>query len=233
MTQLDQTGGDRVIYRCLLGLTVVTGVVDAVSFLRLGHIFTANMTGNVVFLGFALAGETEISAARSSTALASFACGGFLGGRISAKVGASTQSLLIAMTIETALLLCSAAGASLERSHSSTALVYPVLVLMAIAMGVRNAVVRRLGVRDLTTTVLTMTITGLAADSQLGGGRGDRSRARMLPILMMGAGAFGGALVLRAFGLAAALAAAAVFVAALAMYVIARRRTQADIEPAS
>jgi uncharacterized membrane protein YoaK (UPF0700 family) len=60
------SGDDGAIGRSLLGLTVVTGVVDAVSFLGLGHIFTANMTGNVVFLGFALGGGAgaEESASR-------------------------------------------------------------------------------------------------------------------------------------------------------------------------
>ena len=37
----------------LLGLTVVTGLIDAFSYLALGHVFVANMTGNVVFLAFA------------------------------------------------------------------------------------------------------------------------------------------------------------------------------------
>jgi uncharacterized membrane protein YoaK (UPF0700 family) len=41
----------RTTVAALLGLTVVTGLVDAVSYLRLGRVFVANMTGNVVFLG--------------------------------------------------------------------------------------------------------------------------------------------------------------------------------------
>src|SRR5467141_4011702 len=65
----------------LLGLTVVTGLVDAVSYLALGHVFTANMTGNVVFLGFAIAGAKDLSVARSSTALVAFMLGAALGGR--------------------------------------------------------------------------------------------------------------------------------------------------------
>src|SRR6266566_1919803 len=59
----------------LLVLTGVTGLVDAVSFLGLGHIFTANMTGNVVFLGFAAAGVPGLSVARSSTSLVAFLAG--------------------------------------------------------------------------------------------------------------------------------------------------------------
>src|SRR5438046_8904080 len=66
----------------LLGLTVVTGLVDAVSYLALGHVFTANMTGNVVFLGFAAAGGNGLSAPRSGTAVVAFLLGAVIGGRM-------------------------------------------------------------------------------------------------------------------------------------------------------
>ncbi|MCI0624370.1 MAG: DUF1275 domain-containing protein, partial [Acidobacteria bacterium] len=64
----------------LLILTLVTGVVDAVSVLALGHIFTANMTGNIVFLGFAVAGASGFSVVRSSLSLIAFLVGAVLGG---------------------------------------------------------------------------------------------------------------------------------------------------------
>src|SRR5271166_3984558 len=70
----------------LIALTVVTGVVDAASYLKLGHVFVANMTGNVVFLGFALAGASGLSAITSLAALASFMLGAFAGGRLIARV---------------------------------------------------------------------------------------------------------------------------------------------------
>src|SRR2546426_2711646 len=70
------------LVRALIGLTVVTGLVDAISFLGLGHIFTANMTGNVVFLGFAAGGAPGISAARSIRALCAFAGRRACGGRL-------------------------------------------------------------------------------------------------------------------------------------------------------
>jgi len=60
----------------LLVLTVVTGLVDATSYLKLGHVFVANMTGNVVFLGFGIAGAGGISVWASLTALGSFLVGG-------------------------------------------------------------------------------------------------------------------------------------------------------------
>ena len=70
------------LVRALIGLTVVTGLVDAISFLGLGHIFTANMTGNIIFLGFAVSGAPGISAARSIAALCAFAAGSVCGGRL-------------------------------------------------------------------------------------------------------------------------------------------------------
>src|ERR1051325_4533916 len=75
------------LVRALLGMTFVTGLVDAVSFLSLGHIFTANMTGNVVLLGVATAGVPEVSVARSLTALPAFLAGAAAGGRILAGSG--------------------------------------------------------------------------------------------------------------------------------------------------
>src|SRR6266849_6945275 len=82
---------ERVIPYALLGLTVVTGLVDAVSFLSLGHVFTANMTGNIVFLAFATAHVSGLSIARSLTALLAFLVGAVLGGRVMARASADSQ----------------------------------------------------------------------------------------------------------------------------------------------
>src|SRR5438309_5431358 len=72
---------EKVIPYALLGMTAVTGLVDAVSFLSLGRVFTANMTGNVVLLAFATAHVSGLSIARSLTALLTFLVGAILGGR--------------------------------------------------------------------------------------------------------------------------------------------------------
>ena len=72
----------------LLALTVVTGLVDAFSYLVLGRVFVANMTGNVVFLGFALAGAGGFSIAASLVALGAFSLGALAGGRLSTQLGA-------------------------------------------------------------------------------------------------------------------------------------------------
>lgn len=66
----------------LVVLTFVSGLVDAVSYLGLDHVFVANMTGNVALLGFALAGDRELSGAASILALAAFLLGAWAAGRL-------------------------------------------------------------------------------------------------------------------------------------------------------
>jgi uncharacterized membrane protein YoaK (UPF0700 family) len=178
---------------------VVTGLVDATSYMKLGHVFVANMTGNVVFLGFGIAGAAGISVWASLTALGSFLVGGGGGGRIGAH-WSSDRGRHLTVTTSTELLLVAAAlvVAALSTHQIGTASRYVVISLLAIAMGVQNAAARRLAVPDLTTTVLTMTLTGLAADAALSGGRGSKIGRRALSVAAMLLGALvGGALVLK------------------------------------
>src|SRR5215469_14900630 len=94
----------------LLAMTAVTGVVDAVSFLAMGHVFTANMTGNVVLLGFALAGASGLSVSRSSVALIAFLAGAIVGGRITLHFS-DRRWISSAFLAEASLLALSAAVA--------------------------------------------------------------------------------------------------------------------------
>jgi uncharacterized membrane protein YoaK (UPF0700 family) len=185
----------------LLALTVVTGIVDAVSFLGPGHVFTANMTGNVVFLGFAVAGAPGLSISRSLVSLFTFLVGAAIGGRLGAAMADSRRKAwLIAASLIEGLLLFAAALASLGIDHHwafPESSLYAGIVLTALAMGLRNATVRRLAVPDLTTTVLTLTLTGLAADSSLAGGANSRIVRRIASVLLMFAGAAIGTLLLR------------------------------------
>lgn len=182
----------------LLALTAVTGIVDAVSFLALGHVFTANMTGNVAFLGFALGGASGLSIRRSVLALFAFMAGAVAGGRIVAKEDTS-RWVVQALTIEAILLLGAAdAGLGLTVPAPGNALrIGIVIAFTAIAMGIRNAAVRKLAVPDLTTTVLTLTVTGLVAESALAGGTNPRWLRRGGAVFAMLGGAAAGALLLR------------------------------------
>ena len=192
------TTKDRLPF-ALVTLTFATGLVDAVSFLGLGRIFTANMTGNIVILGFAVVGVPGLSFARSFTSLMAFLAGAALGGRLALRLAAERWRWLLAAGLTEGSLLFAAAfvstGFDTVTSTPSSRL-YSIIVLTAVAMGLRNATVRRLAVPDLTTTVLTLTVTGLAADSSLAGGNNPRLGRRVASVMSMFGGAALGALLL-------------------------------------
>jgi uncharacterized membrane protein YoaK (UPF0700 family) len=194
----------------LVAMTVVTGVVDAVSYLALGHVFVANMTGNVVFLGFALAGAGGLSVPASLVALAAFVCGAAAGGRIGARFGDRRSAHLRAANSVTATLLVAAAVlAAIAGQPPSSWLRYVLVAAMALAMGVQNAMARSLAVPDLTTTVLTMTLTGIAADPSVGIGSGRQIGRRLIAVGAMLGGALVGALLVTHVDIALPLAIAA------------------------
>jgi uncharacterized membrane protein YoaK (UPF0700 family) len=184
----------------LLGLTAVTGLIDAVSYLALGRVFTANMTGNVVFLGFAAAGAPGLSVARSAAALVAFLAGAAIGGRLGVRMGGGPRHRWtgVAFGAEAGLLLAATLVCLGTQSGTpDVGRLYSVIVLTGLAMGLRNATVRKLGVPDLTTTVLTLTLTGLAAESILGEGKPQRSATRAGSVVTMLVGAVVGAWLLR------------------------------------
>jgi len=185
----------------LYALTAVSGIVDAVSYLGLGRVFTANMTGNVVLLGFAIAGAPGLSIPRSLTALLAFLAGAVLGGRIASRMSSGPQHLWVGVAFgaEAVLLFCAAAASIGPGSAPSIdpTRVYAVIVLTAVAMGMRNAVVRKIGLPDMTTTVLTLTLTALASESSLAGGNNSGWQHRVAAVALMFVGAAGGVLLLR------------------------------------
>ncbi|MYV98579.1 YoaK family protein [Streptomyces sp. SID3343] len=216
----------------LVLLTVVTGLVDAVSYLELGRVFVANMTGNVVFLGFAFAGAPGLSVLASFAALGAFLAGAATGGRLGSAfavrrvrflaIGVSVQSVLIA-----AALVVAATGAGI-----GTARRYAMILLLGLAMGIQNAVARRLAVPDLTTTVLSQTLTGFAADTRFVGGPGSRAGRRLLSALAMAVGAFAGATLVLRTDIVAALVVPLVLLVGIAIFGYAfdrrERREHAD-----
>src|SRR5215472_511274 len=102
--------GTKRVMTALTTLTFSTGLIDALSFIALGHVFTANMTGNVVFLAFALAGVQGLSAARSAASLLAFMAGALCGGILNVRHSGWTQSRLLkqSIAIEATLLLVAA-----------------------------------------------------------------------------------------------------------------------------
>jgi uncharacterized membrane protein YoaK (UPF0700 family) len=198
----------------LIGLTVVTGLVDAFSYLSLGHVFVANMTGNVVFLAFALTGAPGFSLLASVAALGAFSVGALAGGRLTTTVGHHRGHMLVLVSSGQAILMAvSAVVVSVAHSPSTGAARYLLIVVLSVSMGAQNAVARALAVPDLTTTVLTLTITGISADSRIAGGTGSKIGRRLVSALSMFIGALvGAALVLKVNRVAAMLVALVILV---------------------
>lgn len=183
---------DKLTTVALLLLTFATGLIDAVSVLVLGHVFVANMTGNVIFLGFWFAPHSGVDMTAAVVAFAGFVAGAVLGGRFARHLDYETRLWLTAAlgTEVLALLTMSIlAGAGVLDYHDNTKLV--LIAGLALVFGSQNAAARQFGVQELSTTVLTSTIVALGVESRLAGGTGEREKLRYTVILTM----FGGAMV--------------------------------------
>lgn len=211
----------------LLLLTTSTGIIDAVSYLALDRVFTGNMTGNVLFLGFALVGVGGIPFLNNALALGGFVVGSIVGGRAVGwghEPGTFPRGSLLTLSIgAVAVVALTVLWGVLGELPEPTVLV--VTVLLAIVMGAQVSAVKPIGNSDVTTIVVTNTIANLARDSRLGGGRGQRWVQRLLAVVCMGVGAALGAWAIALWSGAVALGiAAAVFIAAIAVLVVAARR---------
>jgi uncharacterized membrane protein YoaK (UPF0700 family) len=205
---------------------VSTGLVDAVSILGLGRVFVANMTGNVVFVGFALAGAPGFSLAASLIALAGFLGGARLGGAAVQRRGGGRCVLLRdVVAVELVLVGVAATIATLDGAPLADATRDWLVALIAVGLGAQNAVARHLAVPDITTSVLTMTLTGIAADLRTGNPRVRLRRG--LSIAAMLAGAYLGAALTLHAGIASALwTAAAVLAMVLAGAAVGAQRSR-------
>ena len=182
--------------QALLVLTFTTGIVDAVSFLGLGNVFTANMTGNVVLLGFGIAGAGGLPIAAPFASLFAYAFGAIGGGRVARHV-VKERLLTTALAIEVVLLAVAAVLAVTTTITPGEAAAYVLIIALAFVMGLRSACIRRLGASDISTVVLTMLLVDLASESPFAGGSGLGTLRRSSAVVVMGAGALAGALLLR------------------------------------
>ncbi len=214
----EPDGPSRPLVLSLALLTVVSGIVDAVSYLGLGHVFTANMTGNVVLVGFGIAGAPGFSVAASLCALGAFVVGAIAGGRLALRVTRKRSLLITAITLEAGFTVAAAVIAATVAVLGQGWPRYTVIAVLAFAMGIRNSVVRRMGVADMTTTVVTTTLTGLASDSWLAGGKNPNATRRATSVVCMFVGALVGAALVVHLHPGWALGLASVLVVALAVY---------------
>jgi uncharacterized membrane protein YoaK (UPF0700 family) len=199
----------------LLLLTVSTGVVDADSYLALDRVFTGNMTGNVLFLGFAIAGVAGIPFVNNAIALIGFIVGTVISARV---VGREHAGFLprrsMWMLVAGGLLAIALATTWTILGKLDQPVLLALTFLLAVVMGSQAASVRPIGNADVTTIVVTNTLANLVRDSRIAGGRFDNWVPRLLAIVAMGVGAAIGATVIHFMGGSMALYAAMVFYAA-------------------
>lgn len=192
----------------------VCGLVDAACFLSLGEVFAEMMTGNLLLIAFYLGTGHPVSAyAANAMAVAAFVLGAVIAGRIVRGRHGHTR---FGFFIEWAFLAL-AVGFSLTLPlDTSTVARFALICTLALAMGMQNALMRKHGVPDLATNVMTLTLTALVADSALGGGTNERWQRRFASISVFAAGALLGALLTTRIGpWAPLLAALLVFSTAL------------------
>ena len=153
---MDLPVAPRRLVGALLILTAVTGLIDAVSYLRMGHVFVANMTGNVVFLGLALDPGSGLSLPAAAVAIGGFLAGAVVGGRLAVHLVDRPRAWLrTAFTVQAAILavVTLLAGLGVLTYSGDRALL--TTAALAAGFGLQNATVRRIAAADLTTTVLT------------------------------------------------------------------------------
>jgi uncharacterized membrane protein YoaK (UPF0700 family) len=205
----------------MLTLTLLSGIIDAVSVLRLGNVFVSNMTGNLVFVGLGLARAIGFSLRTTLISVGSFivgvaACRQWF--RVRTKRLTQLRDVLIGQSV----LLAVAAAVSGAVGGNPTGRTRDAIVgVCAAAMGGQNAVARRMGVRELTTTVMTGTLVGLiSAPSESGVARARQS----IGILALVIGAAIGAALVRASDATAPLAMCAAIAWAVALAAARERR---------
>ncbi|MCL2542463.1 MAG: DUF1275 domain-containing protein [Nocardioidaceae bacterium] len=196
--RLRAVPADRLHLTLMLALTFTTGINDAVGYLGLDKVFTGNMTGNVVVLGMALSGGTGLPVLGPALALGGFVVGAAAGGR-QLRTAPGGWCLRVSAAFAVVALLITALGIFLlvlgDPSHAQ---MVTVTTIAAVAMGLQAAAARHLAVKDVTTVVVTSTLTGLAADSFLGARRAGGSGRRLAAVALILLGALLGALLLKA-----------------------------------
>ena len=180
----------------LVALTVVSGLVNAFSYLALNRVFVGNMTGNVVFIAFSLSGDREFSVPASIAALIAFLVGTVLAGQVSRRLvdPHRGKKLLVLVGIQAALLLAAFGYAEIAADPFHGSGPYVLIGLAGAGMGVQAGLVHRLAVPDLTTLVMTTTLTGMSVDSWVGGGPDGKVGRRLVSVLSLAVGALLGTL---------------------------------------
>jgi len=200
----------------MLVLTFVTGLVDAVGYLGLDRIFTGNMTGNLVILGMGLAAEDNLPVVGPLVALGAYALGAAIAGRLLRGPLTSRQSRVTRIfTFNAAVLTAVGVTLATVAVTAPSPLSISAAGSIAVLMGMQAATARALAVADMTTVVVTSTITAFASETLFEPGWAWFKHRRLWAILAIFAGALVGALLMKIH------ISIPVFVAALATAVVA------------
>jgi uncharacterized membrane protein YoaK (UPF0700 family) len=174
----------------MMALTLVTGVVDAVGYLGLDHIFTGNMTGNVVILAMALAGAANLPTLGPLVALGAFLLGAAIAGStLQSSPKGWNRRVTLLLTAGCIALTGTAATSLIVEDVGRQSIGVIVAAVIAMHMGSQALIARHLGVRDMTTVVITSTMTSLAGESLVGKQRPRLLNRRLGAVLAMFAGA--------------------------------------------
>ncbi len=194
---------DRPRTELLLALTFVTGVIDAVTFLALGQVFSAMQTGNVIFLGFGIAGQGTASVGAPLVALAAFISGGSVAALVARRPGGGPGFAAAALA-EASLLGVAALIAALADFSRGDAVAYVLIAILSLTMGLRNTTIRGVAGANVATTVLNLTLTAVTTHSLIALAPSSDLTQRGIALLLILAGAVTGALLLE-WSLAAAI----------------------------
>lgn len=213
----------------LLALTVATGVVDAAGYLALDHVFTGNMTGNVLFVGFGLTGSGSVPLLNNAIALAGFLGGAIVAGRLVR--GSTHRTRLptphVAVLVGTAAAILLLASSWLLLGAPGVGRMLSMTAVLAAAMGMQAVAARGARIPDVTTVVVTSTLVNVALDSRLAGGTGERWVRRAGAVVSMGAGGAVGALLVSTWSGGGALLVSGMCMAIGTTALIGARRREA------
>lgn len=165
-------------------ITAICGLVDVVCFLKLGGVFAEMMTGNLLLMALSIGTGAPLGdAAHYVPALAAFTVGALLGGRLLRGPQKLTERR-IGFAVEWLLLVGATVWAAATHPDATNVAGQVLVAVLAFAMGLQNAMVRHHGVPDLATNVMTLTFTGIIADSKLAGGDNRNWRRRLASVGM-------------------------------------------------
>jgi uncharacterized membrane protein YoaK (UPF0700 family) len=195
-------------------ITSICGILDAACFLGLGHAFAEVMTGNLILLAFAIGFGASTSIAALLVALGTFFVGALFGGRM-LTLPPRLADRRIGFAVEWVALIGAVIVTVTAHPHTTGTSRLAVLGILAFGMGIQNAMIRRWGIPDLATNVMTLTMVGLLAESSLVGGDNHHAARRASSVGLFATSAVLGAFLTRFGVLWPLLLATVIFTVAL------------------